>query len=236
MLMQEENQNNATGQVITPNVVTPSAPQPQPSTTPVTAAQVSYQPVPVQEAVAATSVQIPEPTPFQMSQEATGFTPAPQNVLESTDQGIAWTASEYIANAKNAGWFIILAMGTIVLDLAIYFITNSIMSTVVVAICGLMVGIFAARQPQVLKYRIDNHGLQIGEKFYAYRGFKSFSVVTEHAMAYISLLPLRRFMPPLTVHFSPEDQDRILGTLADYLPYEEHKGDMIDSLMRRARF
>jgi hypothetical protein len=83
---------------------------------------------------------------------------------------------------------------------------------------------------------VDNSGIHIGAKFYPYVSFKSFSVAQEHAIGYISLMPLKRFMPPLVVHYAPEDEDRIANTLADYLPYEDHKTDMVDNFTRRIRF
>lgn len=149
---------------------------------------------------------------------------------------VTWTASEYIANPKNAGWFMLLGLASIVLAAIVYLITRDVVSTVVIIVLGIIVGIFAARQPHVLQYSLDTAGVHMGHRNYPYSGFKSFSVVSEGAFSHISLLPLKRFMPPLVVHYSPEDEEKIINTLADYLPYEEYKRDLVESFSRKIRF
>ena len=162
---------------------------------------------------------------------------AMEEAPQTAGQHIEWTASEYIASPKTGGWYVLLAVSSLVLAVAAFFVTGGdILSTAVIAILGILVGVFAARQPRTLSYRISTKGLQIGEKFYPFESFKSFSVANDQAMGFISLLPLKRFMPPLIVHYAPEDEGRIAQTLAEYLPYEDHKPDMIDSLTRKVRF
>lgn len=149
---------------------------------------------------------------------------------------VEWTASEYVANPKNSGWFMLLGLASALLAVIVYFVTKDVVSTVITAVLGLLVGIFAARQPRTLNYAIDSQGLHVGQRFYPYNAFKSFSVADEHAMAYISLQPLKRFMPPLSIHYDPADEEKIAQTLAQYLPFEDHKPDMVDNLSRRIRF
>lgn len=149
---------------------------------------------------------------------------------------IEWTASEYAASPKNAGWFLALAAGSVLLAVVIYLLTSDIISTVVILILGIIVGVFAARQPQVLPYAVDSNGIQVGPKFYPYNAFKSFSVADDQAIGFIQLMPLKRFMPPLTIHYDPADEDKIATTLAAYLPFEEHRRDVVDSITRRFRF
>ena len=150
---------------------------------------------------------------------------------------VEWTASEYLANPKSSGWFLLLALASVVIALIVYFVTGGdIISTVVIGVIGLALGIFAARQPHVLNYSIDDDGLHIGQKFYPYSSFKSFSVVYDNALGYISLMPLKRFMPPLIIHYDPNDEDKIANTLVEYLPLEDHKIDIVDNIAKRFRF
>lgn len=162
----------------------------------------------------------PEPVPMQTDNEA------PQ---------VAWTASEYQDNPKSAGWFALLAIASILSAAVFYILTEDLIPTLVIAIVGIMVGVFAARKPRVLQYALDRSGVHIGEKLYAYETFKSFSVGTDQAMSYIQLMPLRRFMPPIIIHYDPADEDKIADTLSSYLPFEEHKRDMADRIARRIR-
>lgn len=159
-------------------------------------------------------------------------------LMDATAPHVEWSASEYLANPKSGGWFVLLGLGLLLTAAAVYFVTGGdIVSTAVIVIIGILFGIFSGRQPQVLNYAIDNAGFHIGQKFYPYGSFKSFSVVHDgSAMGYISLMPLRRFMPPLIIHYDPNDEARIADTLSEYLPYEEHKVDIVDSITKRIRF
>lgn len=149
---------------------------------------------------------------------------------------VTWSASEYIGNPKTMSWFAMLAGATLSVGVIVYFLTRDVVSTIVITILGIAVGVFAARQPQVLDYGLDRSGIHLGPRFYPYNVFKTFSVVAEGAFSHITLLPLKRFMPPITMHYSPTDEEKIVKTLADYLPYEEHKSDPIENFSRRVRF
>lgn len=161
-----------------------------------------------------------------------------QEQAGSTDDlpHISWTASEYADHPKTGGWFLLLGLGSAILAAIVYLITKDAISTGIVIVLGILFGVFAARQPRVLQYAIDHTGIHIDQKFYAYQSFKSFSVVHDQAIGYISLMPLRRFMPPITIHYDPEDEEKIANTLAEYLPYEDHKPDVVDRLSRKIRF
>ena len=168
-------------------------------------------------------------------QSATNSAPRTQTAVPHNSQ-VSWTASEYIANPKNVKWFALLAVATLVLTVIIYLFTRDIISVVVILMLGIIVGVFAARQPNVLEYHLDTSGLYMGQKFYPYTSFKSFSVVEDGAFSHLSLMPLKRFMPSLAVHYAPEDEENIINTLSDYLPYEKHKRDVVENITRRVRF
>lgn len=220
--MQEGQEPNQPGWVFRPGdgsqeeAVLPSLPETPPGQPPAPAPQ----PAP--------TTPVNQPDPVEPSTETS-------RVSEGEDH-IAWTASEYLANPKTASWYTLLAVASFILAALVYVITREVITTAVIAILGILVGIFAARQPQTLQYVIDNAGLHIGEKFYPYSGFKAFSIARDQAIGFIQLLPLKRFMPPLVIHYAPEDEDNIADVLSAYLPFEEHKPDMVDSLTRRLRF
>ena len=149
---------------------------------------------------------------------------------------LAWSASEYTANPKNASWFTSLAGLSVLFTVVIYLLTKDFISSGAILMLGVIVGVFAARQPHELSYALDRSGVHMGPKFYPYRSFKSFSVIIDGAVSHVSLMSLQRFMPPLALHYSPENEDKIITTLADHLPYEEHKLDIVENFSRRVRF
>jgi hypothetical protein len=160
-----------------------------------------------------------------------------QNTAQDRSEPVEWTASEYIAHHKNAGWFAALGLITAVLSILVFLLTRGDrISAGVVILAGIAFGIFAARQPQVLQYGLNESGIRIGDKFYGYGEFKSFSILKEGAFSSITLLPLKRFMPPISIYYAPEDEERIVHLLSAVLPVEQHQEDRLEQLMRRLRF
>jgi hypothetical protein len=149
---------------------------------------------------------------------------------------IQWSASEFIEHDKRPGWFMVLGIGALVVAVIIYFVTRDIIAPVAIGVAALLFGVVAARKPRTLEYAIDNTGVHIDSKSYGYDLFKSFSVLEEGALSSIQLAPLKRFMPPLSLYYPPEQEDEIVATLGDYLPHEDRQHDPIDRLMRRVRF
>lgn len=155
---------------------------------------------------------------------------------EDNNSVVTWEASEYIEHERNAGWYVLLAIITAGLATGIYFLTKDIFATVIIAVVGIIVGVFAGRKPRQMEYELSSSGLRIGEKSYPYGLFRTFSVIKDGAINSVNLTPIKRFMPPISAYFAPKDEERITKMLGNYLPYEERKLDNIDRLSRRLRF
>lgn len=118
----------------------------------------------------------------------------------------------------------------------LYMLTRDAVTAAVVVVGGLFLGVYGARKPRQIQYQVDFQGIRVGARRYEYGLFRSFSVVPEGAFASIVLMPLKRFSPPLTLYYSPSDEENILSILGTQLPFENRKPDFTDSLMRRIRF
>lgn len=149
---------------------------------------------------------------------------------------ITWTASEYISHSKTSMWYLALAGVTALIAGAIYLLTRDYITAGSIVVVGIMFGIVASRKPRVLSYGITPDSLQVGQKLYPLNSFKSFGLISEGSINSILLLPLKRFTPSLTIYYAPDDEDRILDVLSEYLPEEDHKLEAIDRLMSRIRF
>jgi len=152
------------------------------------------------------------------------------------DQEVAWTASEFIAHHKSPTWYFGLALCGIVLAALAYLLTRDKITAGIIIFCFLIFGIAAGRQPRVIAYRLDDSGLSVGERHYPYETFKAFALVDEGNFTSLVFLPLKRFGTTLTVYFDPQDEDHILDVLSEYLPLEQGKLDLFESLMHRVRF
>ncbi len=157
--------------------------------------------------------------------------------LPASDETVSWTASEFIAHHKGAGWYAGLGVaGGLACVLAYLLTQGDKISTAVIALAVVALGVFAARQPRVLDYAVNNQGIQIGTRFYPYGLFKSFSIIEEGGIDSIYLMPLKRFMPAISVYFDPEDGEKIVNVLASHLPHDDRQNDLVDRMMRKIRF
>ncbi|MEX2006687.1 MAG: hypothetical protein WD877_00710 [Candidatus Saccharimonadales bacterium] len=152
------------------------------------------------------------------------------------ERSIAWTASEYIDHTRGASWYSLLVLATVVLTAGVWLMTKDYFATAVVAIVGIIVGIFASKKPRQISYELTSSGLKAGEKFYAYNLFKSFAVIRDGALNSVNLFPAKRFMPPISAYYEPQDEEAIIDAIGQHLPYEERSLDGIDKLSRRLRF
>lgn len=154
----------------------------------------------------------------------------------SPDGPTTWKAAEYIEHERAPGWYTMLAIGTVVLSAATYLITKDYFATGIILVLGFIVGFAARHKPRQLEYEVSDQGLRIGTKTYPYTQFKSFSVIQEGSLTSINMVPVKRLMPMVTAYFDSKDQDRIVSTIGNYLPFEERQMDGIDRLTHRLRF
>ena len=156
--------------------------------------------------------------------------------MKKAIEPIQWNASEFIANQKSKNWFLLLAILILGIAVAVYFLTGSIFSAVIVMIVGIIFAIVAARKPQTINYSLNTEGLQMGGRFYPYDGFKSFSVFEEGATSSIRLNPFKRFSTPVNIYYEQADEQKIFDMISEYLPHEEASKDPIDQLMHKIRY
>lgn len=174
-------------------------------------------------------------TGWQFKPEVEGDTHRPESKPISKSL-ITWTASEYIEHKKGLFWYVLLFLAAIIVTLLLYWFTKDVVSAAIVFILLSTLAIVAARKPRVLEYSLDTSGLSVGRKFYAYSDFKSFTMEESGPLKSITFLPLKRFMPPVSVYFAAEDENKIVTTLSQLLPYEQRKASSVDNFMRSIRF
>ena len=210
----------------------PEAPVPSPVSNPEPASSVAMAAAPLQAAPQAAPPTNDAGWQFRQSADA----PQPRPTDVSMPDSLAWTASEYIAHEKGTGWYLLLAVGGLVAAAADYLLLKDKVSTIVIMLAALAFGVLSARKPRLQQYALTYHGLQIGAKSYFFQDFKNFSVTEDGATASIVFMPMKRFMPPLTIYVAPDMEDRVIDFLGGILPFEQHRADAVDTLMRRIRF
>ncbi len=223
-----------------------------PSRTPV-ANQPSQPPVQQKNPATPTTQQIPTPAPTEPTNASQppqagwkfdGKNPStnPQAPLSqqspaiSVPTDVAWSASEYVHHEKDAKWYFAYSGISIAILAVVYLLTRDLISVGILAVLAIGFGVFAARKPETLDYRIDASGIHIGPKLYPVTMFKSFAVVEEGSINSIALMPLKRFMPPITMYCAPEDEKKVEQALGAMLPQETREQDRVDKLMHKVGF
>lgn len=148
---------------------------------------------------------------------------------------VSWTASEYIDHSRGADWYLGLVAGTVVLAAAVYFVTKDYFAGGVIAAVGIIVGVFSTHKPRQIQYELASTGLRVGDKSYPLSLFKSFALIREGALSSVNLVPIKRFMPPLSIYFDPSDEQKIVTILGEHLPLAEGGLDAVERLSRRLR-
>jgi hypothetical protein len=149
---------------------------------------------------------------------------------------VSWEASEFIEHHHGSGWYTLLVISTILLAVIDFFLSSrDIVASIIIIALGVVVGMFASHKPEVAKYEITNSGLKVNDKVYKYGDYKSFAVIDEGPLSSLNLIPLKRFLPPVSAYFEDKDEKKITDALGNYLPYEPRQLDGIERLSRRLR-
>ncbi len=147
----------------------------------------------------------------------------------------AWEASEYIEHNRNAMWYVIFTVVTILLAGGSVVLLREWLGGVVLILMAIAVLMFARRPPKTLKCSLQNSGINVGERFYPYVSFRSFSLVSDGALESLEFDPLKRFMPRLSVFFAPTDEAKVLSVLSSRLPQGDREQDVVDRLARKLK-
>lgn len=159
-----------------------------------------------------------------------------QQAPEDTSGATTWTAAEYIHHEKDSTWYGAFTLGAILLSAAIFFVTKDIISTAVIVVAIGVLAFISSRKPRQENYALNDDYIQIGPKEYMLQDFKAFSVDDQAPVLSVTLLPLKRLMPPITVYVDETHEQAVIDYLSDFLPMEPHKIDAIDRLLRRLHF
>jgi len=148
---------------------------------------------------------------------------------------VTWEASEYIHHERDGLWFIVfLGITILLLALSIFLIQNYFFTALIVVMAVALL-IYTRRPPKIIRYTLNDEGLQIGEQFHSFNEYRAFGVVGDGALYSVKLLPTARFGQEVTLYFSENEGERIVDILGAFLPMENLHLDLVDQLLRRLR-
>lgn len=149
---------------------------------------------------------------------------------------IEWVSSGEELRARAVAWRVRMTFLSLLASGIVYLITRDIFSAGSVGAVGLLFGLLGSRKPPSLSYMLSSRGVQIGRRQYGYNEFRAFMVDDDVQASSINLIPLKRFLPLLSLHCDPKQRDEIVEMLAAHLPMEMYRRDAIDSIVNRVKF
>lgn len=157
-----------------------------------------------------------------------------ENIQESQDELVRWTASEYIHESKGGLWFIVFAIVIVVLiAVDLLFIKSYTFSGLVVVMAAALV-IYSRRPPQIIEYTLSGkQGLYVGDRLHNFGEFKAFGLIRDGEHHSIMLIPIKRFNMGVSVYFPEEVGEKIVDILGARLPMENLKLDAVDVIVRK---
>lgn len=181
--------------------------------------------------------QVFETSPDTMTTPPEDSSAEPQATSQDESaSSITWTTAEFHDHQKSGSWYVILLVVTVAVAAILYFWTRSILTSAVVVIGGAALGIYGTHKPRQLEYFMNRQGIRIGAKQYNYNDFRLFIITPELPLPEVTLIPVKRFMPPLSIRYSPDVGSEVLDMLSEHLPSEERRPDLIDTLMHHVHF
>ena len=179
------------------------------------------------------------PLPEPASQPVTVAPPVDPAVAPHqlpSDIELSWTAAEYLHADRGANWYAVYTLGVVIIAALVFLITRDYVSTGIIFIALLGLIFIMARKPREQTYMLGGGQIAIGNKWYNLHDFKAFSVNDETELTEITLLPLKRFLPPVTIYLDGSSERAVVEYLSHDLPNELHQADAVDRLLKRLHF
>ena len=160
--------------------------------------------------------------------ESQGPTELPQQ------EPLTWQSIEYIQHDKSPIWYIGFVSVVIIL-MAVALWLGSWTFAVLVPVMAVALMVYSHRPARQLQYALSDKGLYINDQLHPMGEFKSFGVVNEGELHALTLIPVKRFRPSLTVYFPLEVGERLVDFLGSYIPMHEIQPDVFDKIVRKLR-
>jgi hypothetical protein len=151
-------------------------------------------------------------------------------------QTFEWEAPEFEKREKSKSWFVIPAIITVVVGI-IAIATDNILLLILILLGFFMIYIYAKKEPRIIKFKINEKGIEVDEKLHDFSSLKSFWIFynppTEKE---ISLRSRKASFPYIRIPLADQNPNEIRKYLLKFLPEKRHKESLIDIWMKRIGF
>lgn len=141
---------------------------------------------------------------------------------------IIWKAAEYEHAPKDVSWYWLIGSGAFFLLLLALWQKNFFFAVFIILAAFLVIG-FGKRRPQIIDFKVNDEGIEIGKKFIAYEGLEHFAVRSrpEH-LDEIILKKKTAINPFVHVPIDSKLGEKVRALLLEKLPQEEHQESLVD--------
>jgi len=151
-------------------------------------------------------------------------------------QEFEWKTLEFEKKEKNKSWFIVPALITIAFGI-FALITESFLFLVTIVLAFFVFYTYANKDPRIIKFKIDERGVEIDNKLYDFDDLKSFWVFYNPPEEKdISFRSKRSFLPYIRIPLGKENPNEIRKFLLKFLPEKRHSESVVDIWMRKTGF
>jgi hypothetical protein len=172
----------------------------------------------------------PAPVP-----EDSTYYEAPASQGQGTELPLAWQSEGLTDRNRPKQWYVLYAVGCIIALIAIYFLFKDIVAVVVLALVATIFVFGISRNVGEVGYSLDDNGIQVGGRRYAYISFKCFYLTRDSSGSTLTLQPMKRLSPPLSLRCSVNDEGKVVDALSEFLPVVDRPNDFIDSIAHKLR-
>lgn len=145
---------------------------------------------------------------------------------------LSWQAHEYVHVEKTPDWFWALGLIAVAAFVAALLL-NNILFAVLILLIALVLGLFAARKPNVVQFSITPRGVRIDNTLYAYQNIESFAIEElspDHTPKLI-IAPRGIMRPTLVIPIIEVHPDDVHNLLREFLPEAEHSEPLSHRVM-----
>ncbi len=163
---------------------------------------------------------------------------APRDMLiekHSRDVRLHWRAPEFEIFERDQKWYLTIT-GILIAVVAYAIFTNGLVMAITFILIGVVGYIYIEKEPRTLDFMLTRDGVVAGREIYDFDNIQSFWVFYEEDGLRVISLHTQSYLAPF-IHIPIGDQDptEIRKILLEYIPEEEHKPGIMDTLDRLLR-
>lgn len=142
------------------------------------------------------------------------------NNPEALKTYLTWTAPARPFRKKDRSYYTTIAI-IVALLILISLLAHEILLVGVLLALGFVAYVLAFIPPEEVEYKLSSQGITIGDRFYFWMELDSFWFSEKEGQKVLNILTNLRYPGQLLIVLGSEDEEKVKGIIAKYLPYHE---------------